>query len=1036
MSTLRSPSVSSPTLIGRAGQLALLTDLLAQACDGQSRVALIAGEAGIGKSRLVAEVTAIAAARGARSVQGRCFEQDRALPYAPLIDLLRAFCGGRPADVLLPALGAAAAELAKISPDLASALPNLTATPPLELEQEKRRLFQACTQFVQQLTTAGQPLLLIFEDLHWCDDTSLEWLLSLTRELAAQPLLVLLTYRDDETHPKLNQLLAALDRMPLVSELVLPRLAPADVADLLRAIFELSQPPRAEFLDALYGLTDGNPLFIEEVLKSLIAAGDIYREGGAWTRKPLRELHIPRTVQVAVQQRTRQLSEAAHAVLALAAVAGQRFDFGVLQAVTQHSESELLQEVKELIAAQLVLEETDERFAFRHALTRQAIYAALLARERKALHRAVAEALEHRYAAALDSHAGELAYHCYEAGLWAPALEWAQRAAENATRLYAHGEALSHYTRARHCAEQLGQPDHAAAIDQAIGHVHDARGEFPQALEIYARALHAQTDPARRAVLKAEMGAAYVNISDERGPAYLHAALAELNPATQTKEVATALLWLGRHSIYLAQYTQAMTYLDRARRLSEPLDDPATLRYIYSFMASALMLSARFGQGMELAQRCIALGETKRDLPAAALGYLFASEGARYTGRWQDMDAFAERGRQSARQAGWLYREVWNLLQRAKAAYYRGDLRAGVQLARDCAALAIELGERRVVIRSHETLAIVEAALGHEEAAHALGETAVRDADRLTEMTARCWGRMALAALATQREEWARASTLYEQCVALVAGTENRVYQMELGALLAEAYCAQGRLAEATQLIAETLAQTQATGARHYEAVAWRVQGQLLAAQGLAGDAARAFGTAIAICEALGSRLELALALYQRGALQRTRRDVEAARADWTHARALCEQIDARALLWRAHAALGQLALDQHHAAEAERAFAAAGAIVEALAATMRDEAFREHLRRRAAVVIPAELPIASRRAVKAEFGGLTERERSVAALIARGHSNREIAEALVVSERTVTTHVGNILAKLGFTSRVQVATWAGERGLAAPTAE
>lgn len=147
MRTQRSISVGSPTLIGRAGQLALLTDLLAQACEGQGRVALIAGEAGIGKSRLIAEVAALAAARGARSLQGRCFEQDRALPYAPLIDWLRAFCSAQPAQALLPSLGMALAELIKISPELAAALPDLAPAPALEPAQEKRRLFQACSRF-------------------------------------------------------------------------------------------------------------------------------------------------------------------------------------------------------------------------------------------------------------------------------------------------------------------------------------------------------------------------------------------------------------------------------------------------------------------------------------------------------------------------------------------------------------------------------------------------------------------------------------------------------------------------------------------------------------------------------------------------------------------------------------------------------------------------------------------------------------------------------------------------------------------------
>ena len=487
MNVLRSPTIISPTIIGREVQLAVLTDLVTQVSRGQSRVGLIAGEAGIGKSRLIAEVAAIAEQHGARIVQAHCFEHERLLPFAPLIDLLRALCLGRSTDQLALVFGSTAAELVKIYPELSASLPNLTSTPALDPEQEKRRLFQAIARFLRHQTEAGQPLLLVLEDLHWCDDTSLEWLLYFARELETQRLLVLLTYRNDEIHPTLNHLLAALDRMSYIDEVVLSALTRAEVETMLRAIFNLPTAPRADFLDTLYTLTDGNPLFIEEVLKSLIAAGDIYQEGGAWTRKPLSELHIPRTVQVAVQQRTRQLNDADQRLLTLAAVAGQRFDFTVLQTVTQQTESELLRQMKDLLAAQLVIEETDETFAFRHALTRQAIYSALLARERKALHRAVAEALEHCYPDALDSHASDLAYHCYEAGLWAQALHWALCAGDNAARLYAHGEAVSQYTRARDCAEKLEQPDQVAAVDRAIGNVYDARGEYQQAIEAYAR---------------------------------------------------------------------------------------------------------------------------------------------------------------------------------------------------------------------------------------------------------------------------------------------------------------------------------------------------------------------------------------------------------------------------------------------------------------------------------------------------------------------------------------------------------------------
>jgi DNA-binding CsgD family transcriptional regulator len=1038
MRTLGGRAIVSPTLIGREGQLSLLADHLAHSRGGQSRVVLIAGEAGIGKSRLATEIKALAVQSGVCSVQGRCFEQDSIFAYAPLIDLLRAFCRGQSGEALAHAFAATASELVKIFPDLSTYLPNLTPAPTIDPEQEKRRLFQAITRFLQQLTKAGQPLLIILEDLHWCDDTSLDWLLYFARQLEAEPVLVLLTYRNDEVHPALNQLLAALDRMAHVSEVRLARLGRAEVAAMLQAIFSLPNPPRADFLDALYALTQGNPFFVEEVLKSLIASGDIYREGGEWTRKPLSELQIPRTVQVALQQRTRQLSAEAGRVLTLAAVAGQHFDFSLLQALTQQPESELLRQVKELLAAQLVIEESDETFAFRHALTRQAIYAGLLVRERRTLHRTVGEALEDGDADWLNRQTNILAYHFYEAGQWAKALEWTQRAGDRAKGLSAHGEALNHYARARECAERLGQSGQVAALDEAIGQAHRGRSQLPQALDAFTRALHETTDPARRAVLKAELGETYLSMADERALTFLHEALAELDPATQARDIVRVTLWLGRYCHMRAQYGQAITYLERAHTLSEPFDDPIMLRPIYHYLAAALMFSARFEQSIYWTRQLIALGEEIQSLIAVALGYWYLSYNALWLGQWQDADEYANLGLSNVQTVvrQWGVQEAWARIPLVYAAYYRGDLAGGARLARECIQQATELRDRRAVLYINRMLVMIESARGAEQVAYELGDSAVRDGDELIEVTIRSWNRIALADLHMQREEAERAVELYEQCNALLAGTEHYVVRMELGAPMAEAYCAQGRLDEAARLIGETLAATQATGAGQFEAAAWRVQGQIWAACGRADDALHAFDNSIARCEALGSRVELTRALYQRGTLHQERGDAEAASSDWTRACTLCEQIGGRSLLWRARAALGRLAQAQNHEAEAARAFAAAGAVVEELAAAMPDEPFQAHLRRRAAALIPAEPQALSRRAANAEFGGLTVREREVALLIAQGRSNREIATALVLSERTVTTHVSNIFAKLGFTSRVQIATWATEHGLATPPAD
>jgi predicted ATPase len=209
---------------------------------------------------------------------------------------------------------------------------------------------------------------------------------------------------------------------------------------------------------------------------------------GRWERKLFNEMRIPRSVQDAVQQRADQLSQDARRVLILAAVAGRRFDFALLQALTKHDEDQLLKLIKELMAAQLVVEESEEEFAFRHALTRQAIYADLLVRERKTLHRTVAETMERLYSPTLDAHLADLAAHFYEAGAWEKALEYGQRAGEQAQALYAPQAATLHFTRALDAASHvsLTPPE---SLYRARGLAYETLGEFERARADHETAL-------------------------------------------------------------------------------------------------------------------------------------------------------------------------------------------------------------------------------------------------------------------------------------------------------------------------------------------------------------------------------------------------------------------------------------------------------------------------------------------------------------------------------------------------------------------
>ena len=455
MSTPLPQSAVCPILIGRSEELAALYDLIVDAAAGNNRVVLISGEAGIGKTRLIAEVATFAAHNGMRILRGHCFEQDRAFSYAPLIDLLRSFAAGQSPDRLAYDLGDTASELVKLLPDLATYLDNLSPSPSLNPEQEKQRLFYTLTRLCARLA-AATPLLVIIEDLHWSDDTSLEFLLYLARRLTAQPLLLLFSYRTHEVEASLQHFLAELDREHVAVEMVLSPLAREHVDAMVRAIFDLTQPTTREFLDSFYALSEGNPFFVEEILKALIASGAIYFEDGEWARKPIDELQVPRSVQDAVSRRTALLGNDTRRIMTLAAVAGRRFDFSLLQSLTGYNERVLFESFKQMIAAQLVVEESAQRLAFRHALTREVIYSELLAMERIALHGRIAETIEQLYEDSIDARSGELSYHYYEAGIWPKAMAHAKAAGDRAQGLYAHDVALRHYERARDCARKAG----------------------------------------------------------------------------------------------------------------------------------------------------------------------------------------------------------------------------------------------------------------------------------------------------------------------------------------------------------------------------------------------------------------------------------------------------------------------------------------------------------------------------------------------------------------------------------------------------
>jgi DNA-binding NarL/FixJ family response regulator len=992
-----------PVLIGRERQFDLLLRLLDQARTGQGQTALIAGEAGIGKSRLIAELKPSALNQGLAILQGRCFEPDRVLPYAPLLDLLRSWLAGRSLHEIADVLVDQAPELVRLLPELAAHLPTTLPNPPSDSEQEQRHRVQALVQLFPRLA-ARQPLVIIIEDLHWSDEASLDLLLALARSIPRHPIVLLLTYRNDELSRPLAALLAALDRERLATELLLPRLNRADIDALLRATFKLTRPVRAEFLEPLYAVTEGNPFFLEETLKALHASTELVVANEGWDRQPLSVLQLPRSVQIAVQRRLDQLSPQAREILTIAAIAGRRFDFRLLQELTEHTETTMIRLIKELIGAQLVVEESADLFAFRHALTQQAVATNLLARERRALHRAIAEAMERLYQNNREAHSGELSEHCYAAECWDLALAYARRAGEQAKALGAPRAAIEQYTRAIAAAQQLLQSP-APDLYHARGHAHELLGNFVAARDDYMEALDlasaAENQQGAWQNLLA-LGFLWVGQDLVEAGAYFEQALALARAIGDQATIAHSLNRLGNWHLMVEQPGAALQRHTEALEIFRALDDPRGLAETYDLLGTTSISTGDRISGAEAYEQASlsfrrledrqGLASSLTMLALCCEQYLATTYVVAAIDRTSISLAAINEALALARVIDWRPGEAHALMVQGQIQSTRGAYGAALEAMQAGLALAVTLEHSGWQLYGHLMLGAL-----------------YRD----------------LLMLPLARAELEQALTLARRLDAL--------YWIRTAAgFLASAYILDGALDQADALLREALEpQTPAVtlGERH----AWCAQAELALAR---NEPARSLDILAKLYAAAphlppqGQQTIPRLALLQAEALLALEREMEAEQllqATYTISRTR----SIRPVQWRILARLAVLFQARGQRDAAERARTQVDALVAELAASIPDQALRDSFVRAASAQLQQITPPTPRRAAKQAFDGLTAREREVAALLAQGYSNRALAEALVVSERTIAKHVENILSKLSFSSRAQIAVWASEKGLA-----
>ncbi|HZR83677.1 MAG TPA: AAA family ATPase [Candidatus Binatia bacterium] len=501
------------TFVGRDREVAELRRGLDDAAAGHGRLFLAVGEPGIGKTRLGDELARLAAARGARVLRGRCWEGGGAPAYWPWTQILRSYLADRPAEAVGREIGADAAGVAQLAGDLPDAVPRVAAPAALPLSEDERFwLFDSTTAFLKR-AARREPLVLLVDDLHDADGPSLLLLAFLARELRDASILVLGGFRPVEARrdPAVARTLADLAREG--TTLPLAGLAERDVATLVRET--AGGAPAPDLVASIHRTTGGNPFFVAEVVRLLVAEGRLH--GAA----PSASLGIPEGVRGAIHRRLELLGDGARRVLAIAAVIGRDFDLVPLEKACRLGRDELLETLAAAVEVELIAEDPAiaGRHRFAHALVRETLYDELSAATRTRLHREIGDVLEAAWGESAEEHAAELAHHFLQAAPRARderAVEWATRAGRRAFSSFAWEDAAGHFESALRVLDRLRSADETrryevlvalSAAQAKAGRLDDAVATCRLAIDL-ARRLR---NPERFARAVLEVGAGWID---------------------------------------------------------------------------------------------------------------------------------------------------------------------------------------------------------------------------------------------------------------------------------------------------------------------------------------------------------------------------------------------------------------------------------------------------------------------------------------------------------------------------------------------
>jgi DNA-binding CsgD family transcriptional regulator/tetratricopeptide (TPR) repeat protein len=999
------PRVSSPDFVGRVQEIARLRAALALARSGSPAGVAVAGEAGVGKTRLVGELRREARELGVLTLAGSCLDVgEGVVPFAPIVEALRPLPALLEPAELERVLGSARAELARLVPELAVADQPAGALPP-------GRLFELLLGALHRLAESRAVLLLV-EDVHWADRSTRDMLGFLIRNVRGGVALVL-TYRSDELHRRhpLRPFLGELERTGKAERLDVGRLAREELVELISGIF--GEAPMPGLAADIWARSEGNPFFAEELVAAWIEGVD-----------------LPDALRDVLLARVETLSDETQHVLHVAAVAGRRVDHRLLAEVTGLPPERLVERLREAVNHHVLAVEGDSGdgdYAFRHSLMQEAVYDDLLPMQRLPLHAATARALAARADQSGDcapaALLGQLAYHWYGAQNMGEALVASVRAGQAAETVAAPAEAERHYQRALALWAQEPEAaarcpvDHTALLRQTA-EVMFLIGDTAGAVKMMTRAL-AATDPAVHpqlagVLLERLARYHYMNGDGDEAMTAAERAVATVPAAPPSPERARTLAAHGQmlmvHSrlaaartrceeaVALARLTGAraeeghalntlgcalaglghvedgIAHLDEAYRIAKELRDPYDLLRAPFNLAQILLSAGRPEEAVAMARECADLARQVGVAVGAHWAAISGGDALVYLGRWDEAERMLDEAVGTELQVAGVARPL-SLCIRALLRLWRGDLAAAqVDLARALDARRCTLNPQfhSQVLSTMASLATWEGRPDEARATVARGLELIEGVDDASLVISLCHAGLEAEAAIAGRAAAAHASAAGEEAAAVAANLLRRARD----AATAEGVVPTG-IGRVMLLTAEAhYARVTAPGDHH----PWAAAAAAWEALGCPWPTAHAhWREAEALLFAGVSRDRAASPLRQA----------------WTTAEAL----GARPLM----------------------------AEVESLGRRSRIELTPPPSPSEGSGGSPPEdAPAAGLRRL-----GLTRRETEVLGLVAEGRTNRQIAERLFISDKTASVHVSNILSKLGVANRAAAAAAAYRLGFA-----